>query len=77
MAATLAVAVAFAILDSIPQLGSLHSLLLTHHWLDFGELLSRAPQIPQLLRYSFVPLAYGAVFGTAAWARISTADITS
>ena len=77
MAATLGVAVAFAILDSIPQLGSLRGLMLTHHWLDFGELLRRSPQTSQLLRFSLVPLAYAALFGTAAWARLSNADITS
>ena len=31
--------VASFILDAIPQLDWLHPYLLTHYWLDFGELL--------------------------------------
>lgn len=77
MAATLAVAIAFAILDSIPQLGSLRGLLLTHHWLDFGDLLRSSTDVGQLLRYCLLPLSYAAVFGAAAWARLSTTDVTS
>lgn len=77
MAATLGVAIAFAILDAIPQLGPVRVLLLTHHWLDFGDLLRSDPRVAQLLRFSLLPLCYVAVFGSAAWARISTADITS
>lgn len=77
MAATLAVAIGFAVLDSIPQVGSLRGLLLTHHWLDFGELLRLAPRTSELARYCLLPLAYAAVFGTGAWARLTTADVTS
>ncbi|MFL6239330.1 MAG: ABC transporter permease [Actinomycetes bacterium] len=77
MAATLGVAIVFAILDSIPQVGSVRSILLTHHWQDFGELLRQPPHLSTLLPGIFLPLAYAAIFGTAAWARITTMDVTA
>jgi ABC-2 type transport system permease protein len=76
MAATVVSAIAFAVLDSVPQLGWIRSTLLTHHWLDFAELLRSSPDVSALLRWSLVPLAYAAIFGAAAWARITTADVS-
>jgi ABC-2 type transport system permease protein len=76
MAATVVSAIAFAVLDSVPQLGWIRGALLTHHWLDFAELLRSSPDVSSLLRWSLVPLAYAAVFGAAAWARITTADVS-
>jgi ABC-2 type transport system permease protein len=76
MAATLVSGIAFAVLDSVPQLGALRELLLTHHWLDFAEFLRRSPDTHSLLRWSLVPLAYTAIFISAAWARITTADVS-
>ncbi len=76
MAATVVSAIVFAVLDSVPQLGSFRSLLLTHHWLDFSELLRSSPDTGSLLRWSLVPIAYAAIFFSAAWARITTADIS-
>lgn len=77
MAATLGMAIVFAILDSVPQVGSLRSILLTHHWQDFGELLRQPPHLSTLLPGIFIPLAYAAIFGSAAWARITTMDVTA
>jgi ABC-2 type transport system permease protein len=77
MAATVVVAIIFAVLDSVPQLGSVRGALLTHHWLGFTELLRSSPDALALLRWSLLPLAYAAVFGSAAWARITTADVTA
>lgn len=76
MAATLVSGIAFAVLDSVPQLGALRELLLTHHWLDFAELLRSSPETQSLLRWSLVPVAYTAIFISAAWARITTADVS-
>jgi ABC-2 type transport system permease protein len=77
MAATVALIIAFAVLDSVPQLGSFRSILLTHHWLDFGDLLRSPLVFHDLVSGIWLPLAYTAIFGTAAWSRISTADVTS
>ncbi len=76
MAATVVSAIAFAVLDSVPQLGALRTVLLTHHWLDFGELLRTSPDTQSLLRWSLLPLAYAAIFMSAAWTRINTADVS-
>jgi ABC-2 type transport system permease protein len=77
MAGTVVTAISFAIMDSVPQLGALRNILLTHHWLDFGELLRGSPDVPSLLSWSLLPLAYAAIFISAAWARLTTADITA
>jgi ABC-2 type transport system permease protein len=77
MAATVGLAIAFAVLDAIPQLGGFRSLLLTHHWFDFGELLRRQVDTGTLVRGLGVPAAYTAIFGAAAWAKLTSADVTS
>jgi ABC-2 type transport system permease protein len=76
MAATVVTAVAFAVVDSVPQLGSLRTILLTHHWLDFGEILRASPDVGALVGWGLLPVAYAAIFLAAAWARITTADVT-
>jgi ABC-2 type transport system permease protein len=77
MAATVALVIAFAVLDSVPQLGSIRGLLLTHHWLDFSDLLRTPLEFRSLLHGLYLPLGYAAIFGSAAWSRMSTADVTS
>jgi ABC-2 type transport system permease protein len=77
MAGTVALVIAFAVLDSVPQLGSIRGVLLTHHWLDFGDLLRTTYSIGSLAHSLLVPVAYTAIFGSAAWARLTSADITS
>jgi ABC-2 type transport system permease protein len=77
MAATVGLAIAFAVLDAIPQLGGMRSLLLTHHWFDFGELLRRNVDLRTLVGALGAPVAYTAIFGAAAWARLTSADVTS
>src|SRR5438270_3405788 len=77
MAATIGVAVVAAVLDQVPQLGSLRTLLFTHHWLGFGEILRLSVDWHTLLGWLGLQLAYLVIFGAAAWARFTTADITS
>ena len=77
MGATVGVAVASVVLDSVPQLGSVRELLLTHRWLDFGGLLSTSVPVSTLLHGLLLPLGWAVVAGLAAWARFSTADVTS
>jgi ABC-2 type transport system permease protein len=65
------------ILDSIPQLDWLHPYLLTHSWLNFGDLL-RDPIAFDGIREGLLRAgAYVLVFGTAAWARFGARDVTS
>jgi ABC-2 type transport system permease protein len=77
MAATLGATIVFAILDSVPQVGRIRSLLLTHHWQNFDEFLRQPPHMSTLIPGLLLPLAYAAVFGLAAWSRITTADVTA
>lgn len=76
MAGTVVSAIAFAVLDSVPQLGSFRELLLTHNWLNFDEMLRTNPDTGSLFRWSLLSLAYAAVFFAAAWSRITTADVS-
>jgi ABC-2 type transport system permease protein len=77
MATTVGIAVVAAVLDQVPQLGSLRTVLFTHHWLGFGEILRLVVDWHALLGWLGLQLAYVVVFGSAAWARFTTADITS
>jgi ABC-2 type transport system permease protein len=65
------------ILDSIPQVGWLHPYLLTHHWLDFGDLFRAPVEWSNVLAGLYLAAAYVVVFFAAAWARFSTKDVTS
>src|SRR3954447_15609 len=77
MAGTIAVAITFSVLEAVPQLSSIHGLLLPHHWLDFAELLRGQVHVRALVTSLELPLVYAAIFGSMAWARITSADITS
>ncbi|HVB27951.1 MAG TPA: ABC transporter permease [Mycobacteriales bacterium] len=77
MAATIGFAIVSTVADAVPQLGGIRGLLLTHHWLDFGDLMRTSVPIGTLVHNALLPLAYAAVFGAAAWSRMTTADVTS
>ncbi len=76
MAGTVVSAITFAVLDSVPQLGRFREILLTHNWLHFDELLRLNFDVGSLLRWSLLSLGYAVVFFLAAWARITTADVS-
>ena len=65
------------ILDSIPQVGWLHPYLLTHHWLDFGDLFRAPIEWHNVLTGLYLAAAYAVVFSAAAWARFAGKDVTS
>ncbi len=65
------------ILDSIAQLDWLHPWLLTHWWTAFGDLLRDPIATESIQRGLMTALIYTAVFWAAAWARLSTKDISS
>lgn len=77
MAATVVVAIVSGVLDALPQLSAIHPWLLTHHWLDLGEFLRLQVDVPTLLGGLAVQGAWVAVFGTLAWSRFTTADVSS
>ena len=65
------------ILDSISQLDWLHPWLLTHWWTAFGDLLRDPMATESIQRGLITALVYAGVFWLAAWARLSTKDISS
>ncbi|MDQ2754542.1 MAG: ABC transporter permease [Actinomycetota bacterium] len=77
IAATVAAAVVSAILDAVPQVHAIHPWLLTHQWLSFGDLLRTPVRGHNIVRDLLLQAGYVAVFGTAAWARFTTRDVTA
>jgi ABC-2 type transport system permease protein len=65
------------ILDSMSQLGWLHPWLLTHWWTAFGDLLRDPMAAESIQRGLITAVVYAGVFWLAAWARLSTKDISS
>lgn len=77
MAATVVVSIVSAVLDSLPQLSAVHPVLLTHHWFDFAEFLRIEVDPGVIAQGALVQAGWVAVFGALAWARFTTADVTS
>ena len=77
MAGTLAFFVFVGVVDALPQTRALHPWLLTDHWLSFTDLLRTQIRWGGIGRNLGLQGLYLAVFGTAAWARLTTKDITS
>jgi ABC-2 type transport system permease protein len=77
IAAVLVVAVGSEVADQIPQFDVVHPYLPSHWWLSFDSLL-RAPVAWPDLAHGLLSFAvYIVLFGAIAWARLTTADITS
>lgn len=76
MAATVGVLITVQILDSMPQLDGIHPYLFPHYWLSFTDLLRDPVYWDEMVRNLGLQGAYAAVFGSAAWARFTTKDIT-
>ena len=77
MAATVVLAIASQILDSVPQLGWLHPWLFTHHWLGYADLLREPVVWGSTVDNAVLQSGYVLVFGALAWARFTTRDVTS
>lgn len=77
MAAVAVLTVVSQILDAVPQVAVIHPYLFTHPWFAFGELLRQPVGSGPLLRGAATQLGYVVVFCAAAWARLTTKDISS
>ncbi len=77
MATTVGLVILTQILDSFPQLHAIQPWLFTHDWLSFGDLLRQPMAWSGVLRNLGLQGLYVAVFGSAAWARFSSRDITA
>ncbi len=65
------------ILDAVPQLAAIGPFLPTHYWLNFGDLLRDPIATDQITPGLISAAVYAVIFGTAAWARFGSKDITS
>jgi ABC-2 type transport system permease protein len=75
--AVLLVNVLMFILDQISQLDWLHPWLLIHWWTAFGDLVRDPIATESIQRGLLTAVSYAGVFWLAAWARLSTKDISS
>jgi len=76
-AAILVLAVASEVADNVPQFAVIHPYLPTHFWLSFDSLL-RVPIDGADLLHGLLSFAvYAVIFCSLAWARFTSADVTS
>lgn len=77
IAAVMVIVVASEVCDNVAQFGAVHPYLPTHWWLSFDSLL-RAPIDSGDLVHGLLSFgAYIVIFGAIAWARFTSADVTS
>lgn len=76
MAATFISFIVLGILGAIPQLDVIHPWLPTYGWMSFADLLRDPPYWDAIIRNLGLQAAYLTVFYAAAWARLTTRDIS-
>ena len=77
IAGLLVFVVASEICDQLPQLSAIHSYLPTHFWLSWDGLF-RAPMDLSGVASGLVSFAvYAVIFVSIAWAKLTSADVTS
>jgi ABC-2 type transport system permease protein len=77
IASLLVVVVGSEIADQVPQLSGIHPYLPSHFWLAWADLF-RSPVAWSGIGHGLLSFAlYFAIFGAVAWARFTSADITS
>jgi ABC-2 type transport system permease protein len=77
MAVTIGAVVVSAILDSVSQVSFMHPWLFTNYWTAFGDLVRDPVRWDNIWKDIVLQAGYCAVFGAAAWARITTRDVLS
>ncbi|MEU6094087.1 ABC transporter permease [Streptomyces sp. NPDC047079] len=77
MATMVGLVITVQILDQIPQLHALQPYFFPHYWLSFADLMRDPVYWDDLVRNLGLQALYAAVFGSAAWARFSTKDVTA
>jgi ABC-2 type transport system permease protein len=77
IAGLMVLVVASEICDQLPSLSAIHAYLPTHWWLSWDGLF-RAPMDLSGLASGFASFGiYGVIFAAIAWARLTSADVTS
>ena len=65
------------VVDQVPQLAAIGPYLPTHWWLSFDSILRAPVDTSTLLKGLLSFGVYAALFGSFAWARFTSADVTS
>ena len=65
------------VVDQVPQLAAIGPYLPTHWWLSFDSILRAPVDTSTLLKGLLSFGVYAVLFGSFAWARFTTADVTS
>ncbi len=77
IAGLLVLVIASEICDQVQQLSAIHSYLPTHFWLSWDGLF-RSPVDWSGVTHGLVSFAvYAAIFGSIAWAKFTSADVTT
>jgi len=77
IATVMILVVASEVIDNVPQLAAAGPYLPTHWWLSFDSLLRVPVDTSTLLRGLLSFAVYTLIFGSFAWARFTSADVTS
>lgn len=77
MATTAVLAVLSQVLNQVPQLDWLAPWLFSHYWLNYGDLLRTPVATGGVVDGLLVTAAYVVVFGSLAWSRMTTKDVSS
>src|SRR6478736_315594 len=77
IAAVMILVVTSEVVDNVPQLAAIGPYLPTHWWLSFDSLLRVPVDTSTLLRGLLSFAVYALLFGSFAWARFTSADVTS
>jgi ABC-2 type transport system permease protein len=77
IAAVLVLAVASEVSDAVPQFSAVHPYLPSHWWLSFGAILRSPAGGPELTHGLLSFAVYVIIFAAIAWARFTSADVTS
>ncbi|MFJ8231808.1 ABC transporter permease [Streptomyces sp. NPDC094448] len=77
MATTVGLVITVQILALITQLDAIHPYLFPNYWLSFSDLLRDPVHWSEIQKNLGLQALYAAVFGSAAWARFTTKDISA
>jgi ABC-2 type transport system permease protein len=77
IAGLLVLVVASEICDQLPQLSAIHSYLPTHFWLSWDGLFRAPADWSGVLHGLLSFAAYAVIFGSIAWAKLTSADVAS
>ena len=75
MAVTLGAVIVSAILDGVSEVSFLHPWLFTNYWTAFGDLVRDPIYWHNIWKDILLQVGYVAVFGAAAWARMTSRDV--